>query len=215
MTAREAVLRALRSGRPEGVDLPEGAPPAEAASYRQTLRTDAVRTFCGRAEELGVRVHRPGAPEALLAVLTEVCRDRRVYVEPALGWLAPALERAGARVVRWENLPEAEVGITVADYGLAETGTLVLLAAPERPRSGSLLPPVHVAVLPEDRVLGDLFDLWEWVDDLPSALTLVTGPSRSADIEMSLAVGVHGPGTVHVVLVSAGLLEEATRAPAK
>lgn len=214
MTAREAILRVLRAGQSGPVELPGPEPPAEAVAYREALRADPLAAFCSRAEELGVRVHRAADGNALVAVLAELCADRAVYVEPALGWLSPALERVGARPVPWDGLPEAEVGVTGADYGLAESGTLVVLAGPHRPRSGSLLPPVHVAVLREDRVLVDLFDLWERVGEPPSALTLVTGPSRSADIEMSLAVGVHGPGSVHVVLVPAAL-EEAVRAPAK
>lgn len=214
VSTREAILRALRSAWDEAVELPAAAPPGEAAAYRDGLRADLLRTFCERAEELGVQVHRAGERDALFAILAGLCRDRRVYVEPALGWLAPVLERAGARLVPWEDLPEADVGVTGVDYGLAESGSLVLRAGPERPRSASLLPPVHVAVLREDRVLVDLFDLLERLGDVPSALTLITGPSRSADIEMSLAVGVHGPGSVHVVLLPFAL-EEAAHEPAK
>ncbi len=206
METRGLILQALRSPG-EALPLPEDAPPQEAAAYRETLHVGIVPRFCQRAEELGVMVYRPRDKDELVAVLTELCQDRRVYVEPRLHWLIPALESGGVRPVPWEQLPEAEVGITWVDYGLAESGTLVLRAGPQQPRSGSLLPPVHVAVLREDRVVGDLFDLLERVGELPTALTLVTGPSRSADIEMSLAVGVHGPGSVHVVLVPAALEE--------
>ena len=68
-----------------------------------------------------------------------------------------------------------------------------------------LLPDVHVTLLPEDRILPGLDELFAALgNDLPSALAIVTGPSRSADIEQKLAVGVHGPREVHVVLLPSG-----------
>jgi L-lactate dehydrogenase complex protein LldG len=100
------------------------------------------------------------------------------------------------------GIEHVEVGVTAADWGLAETGTLVLLAGPGAPRSLSLLPPVHVALLDASRIVTDLHEAIERLPaDLPSAVTFVTGPSRSADIEMSLTVGVHGPGALHVIVV--------------
>jgi L-lactate dehydrogenase complex protein LldG len=100
------------------------------------------------------------------------------------------------------ELPEAEV--SQASWGIAETGSVVLMSSPEEPRSRSLLPWTHVSVLREDRVLADLDELFARVrGDVPSALAIVTGPSRTADIEQTLMVGVHGPGDVHVVLIAA------------
>jgi len=92
--------------------------------------------------------------------------------------------------------------VSEAIYGLADTGSVVLAAAPDEPRARSLLPEVHVTLLHEDLILPGLDELFAALgEDLPSALAIVTGPSRSADIEQKLAVGVHGPGEVHVVLV--------------
>jgi L-lactate dehydrogenase complex protein LldG len=110
--------------------------------------------------------------------------------------------RAGFHVHRGAapDLPGA--GISEALYGLADTGSVVLAASPEEPRARSLLPFVHVSLLREDRILPGLEELFEAVGgELPSALAIVTGPSRSADIEQTLVVGVHGPGEVHVVLL--------------
>ena len=93
-------------------------------------------------------------------------------------------------------------GVSTALYGLADTGSVVLAASPEEPRARSLLPDVHVSLLHEDRILPGLDELFAALGaDLPSALAIVTGPSRSADIEQKLVVGVHGPGEVHVVLL--------------
>ena len=111
---------------------------------------------------------------------------------------------AGCRVHRGD-VPAIEGAETSeALYGLADTGSVVLAASPEEPRARSLLPDVHVALVREDRILPGLDELFARVrDDMPSALAIVTGPSRSADIEQSLTVGVHGPGEVHVVVLPA------------
>jgi L-lactate utilization protein LutC len=99
--------------------------------------------------------------------------------------------------------PEIEgAGISTAVYGLADTGSVVLAASPGEPRTRSLLPDVHVTLLREDLILPGLDELFAALgDELPSALAIVTGPSRSADIEQKLAVGVHGPREVHVVIL--------------
>lgn len=111
-------------------------------------------------------------------------------------------EAAGFHVHRGEVPQIEDAGVSQALYGLADTGSVVLAASPGEPRARSLLPVVHVSLLQEDRILPGLAALFEAVgDDLPSALAIVTGPSRSADIEQRLAVGVHGPGEVHVVLL--------------
>ena len=110
-------------------------------------------------------------------------------------------ETAGFRVHRGEPPVTEEAGVSRALYGLAETGSVVLAASPDEPRANSLLPYVHVTLLSENRILPGLPELFAALGgDLPSALAIVTGPSRSADIEQTLVVGVHGPGEVHVVL---------------
>jgi L-lactate dehydrogenase complex protein LldG len=108
----------------------------------------------------------------------------------------------GFHVHRGEAPSIEGAGVSTAIFGLADTGSVVLAAAPDEPRARSLLPDVHVTLLHEDLILPGLADLFAALgDDLPSALAIVTGPSRSADIEQKLAVGVHGPGEVHVVLL--------------
>ena len=110
-------------------------------------------------------------------------------------------EASGFHVHRGEA-PELEgAGVSRALYGLADTGSVVLAASPEESRANSLLPDVHVSFLAENRILPGLAELFEAVGgELPSALAIVTGPSRSGDIEQQLVVGVHGPGEVHDVL---------------
>jgi L-lactate dehydrogenase complex protein LldG len=109
---------------------------------------------------------------------------------------------AGFHVHRGEAPAIEGAGVSTALWGLADTGSVVLASSSEEPRARSLLPEVHVTLLREDRILPGLDELFAALgDDLPSALAIVTGPSRSADIEQKLVVGVHGPGEVHVVLL--------------
>jgi L-lactate utilization protein LutC len=110
-------------------------------------------------------------------------------------------ERAGFTVHRGEAPALEGAGVSRALYGLADTGSVVLAASPEEPRASSLLPAVHVSLLDPARILPGLAELFAAVGGaLPSALAIVTGPSRSTDIEQTLAIGVHGPGEVHVVI---------------
>ncbi len=101
----------------------------------------------------------------------------------------------------------ADIGITGVDYAIAETGTCVIIARPGASRLASLLPPVHVALVELGQVLPSLDELFTLRRDdfrngeVGSYMNLITGPSRSADIEYKLVTGVHGPGEVHLVLV--------------
>ena len=111
-------------------------------------------------------------------------------------------ERAGFTVHRGAAPALEGAETSTASYGLADTGSVVLAASPEEPRARSLLPDVHVTLLREDVILPGLPELFAAVGaDLPSSLAIVSGPSRSADIEQRLTVGVHGPAEVHVVLL--------------
>ncbi len=90
-----------------------------------------------------------------------------------------------------------------ADYGIAETGSLVFISAPDRTRASWLDLEVLDVELLEDRIVRDLEGLFALLQsDMPSAVAIVTGPSRTADIEQTLVVGVHGPREVRVLLRS-------------
>ncbi|HXA52265.1 MAG TPA: lactate utilization protein [Candidatus Acidoferrum sp.] len=98
----------------------------------------------------------------------------------------------------------SDVGITSADYALADTGTLVMISSAAEARLVSLLPILHVAVVPVDRILtglDELFTLLPRPADRSSSMVLITGPSRTADIEQILVRGVHGPGQITVIIV--------------
>jgi L-lactate utilization protein LutC len=96
-----------------------------------------------------------------------------------------------------------DVGISTAQAAIAETGTLVLDSADERHRLVSLVPPVHIAIVDASRIcetLGEALALLRQDKELSRAVTFVTGPSRTADIELTLTVGVHGPQELYVIV---------------
>ncbi len=127
------------------------------------------------------------------------------------------LAEAGVEVAVWRDLEDfrevagkADIGLSTARWAIAETGSLVIEGGPGRGRTVTLLPPTHVAVVPVDRMLRTVpeaigkyagGEAGGEADGLPANVTFHTGPSRSGDIEMSIFVGMHGPGDVHVVLV--------------
>lgn len=109
-----------------------------------------------------------------------------------------------ARDEAYRRLDGAIVGITGAHAALADTGSVVLLHGEGRPRLASLLPPIHVALVTVDRLRATLGALWHEEPEMlrqSANVVLVTGPSRTADIEMTLTRGVHGPRIVHVVFI--------------
>jgi len=118
-------------------------------------------------------------------------------------------DEANPREALREMIRQADIGITGADYALAETGSLVILPRRGLSRLVSLVPPVHVALVRPEEVLESLDDLFllrrleyhQRGGEMGSYLNFITGPSRTADIEMTIVEGVHGPKEVHMVLL--------------
>ena len=102
-----------------------------------------------------------------------------------------------------QNIFRFDVGISTAQAAIAETGTLVLDSVQERNRLVSLVPPVHIAIVDASRIvetLGEALTLLRKDNEISSAVTFITGPSRTADIELTLAIGVHGPRELYVII---------------
>jgi len=171
-------------------------------------------------EALSDKFHLARSPRELHRVLAEIVREHGI--SRAIRWDHPLLEElkvdASLRECGVEmGIParkkegrgfsaRADLGITAADAFVMESGTIVLRSRPGWGRTTSLLPPVHLAIVTSDQRLARLEDLpgliryWrDEADGLPGAVTLITGHSRTADIELTLVSGVHGPGIVHVV----------------
>ncbi len=155
-----------------------------------------------------------GARDYILALAQE--RGAKLMVR----WDVEELERldvdgplaeAGVEVAVWRDLENfhevagrADIGLSTAEWAVAETGSVVITSGPGKGRTVTLLPPVHVAAVPADRILPNVADairLYAEHGRLPANISFHTGPSRSGDIEQSLTIGVHGPAEMHVLLV--------------
>lgn len=171
-------------------------------TYASTVRDglDATRRLLGAAAPSGPGRLRIGVSHAPLARV--VSSEIQAYHD------------AEWELLLEESLPKADifsldVGITGAQWGIAETGTLVLSTTDERNRLLSLVPPVHLALLRERDIVATAAEVLAEVgrqilggnDGEGSAVTFITGPSRTSDIELTPVLGAHGPGQLHVIII--------------
>ena len=209
--SREAILNKVRTalGRTAGQTIAE--PPPARLRVAQVDAEMRAANLLRAVEALAGKTRRAATGEDARAYVSAVLDGR-----PAVASNAPFLRECGivdlpgvesgftdAAALR-ALCATADVGITSADYALADTGSLVMLSSPAEARLVSLLPPVHIAVVPIGRVLSGLDELLTILPDPAaetSSMVLITGPSRTADIEQILVRGVHGPGEIHVVVV--------------
>lgn len=98
---------------------------------------------------------------------------------------------------------DVDVGITSATCAIATTGTIVLHPGPDEPRSLSLVPPCHIAIVREETLYNDFAEVIKigWETGIPTNVVLVSGPSKTADIQQTLAYGAHGPSMLFVLLI--------------
>jgi len=159
---------------------------------------NAAAMFAQALTELGGQVHEAANLAEARAILEPLLAGRRVIASSAPLVRACGIESQYSRGA----CADAEIGVTSADFAIANTGTLVFLT---EPRLISLLPPRHIAVIDRAKILLSLDALFSRVPQpaaLSSSMVLATGPSRTADIEMRLVRGVHGPGEIIVVIVA-------------
>jgi L-lactate utilization protein LutC len=222
-TARDRFLETVRRAVAEGNRAGQvtGQPERGAVGY-QGCGPDALARFRDELTAAGGQCHvvpDRAAAAARVVELVRACGARRVLLGPGALLdslhLAEQLRAAGSEVLAVEPSADdakreaffrAEVGITGVDHLIAETGSIVIFSRPEQPRSASLLPPVHIAVATRNQIVPDLFDLFERQREqpgpsIPACVSLITGPSKTGDIELKLVTGVHGPGEVHVVVI--------------
>lgn len=148
-----------------------------------------------------------GIPGAVQGVLEDLgCQriavsDLPLAREAVAGFEGEILDDTGSR----GDLFRCDAGVSGVYAAIAETGTLVLSTADERNRLTSLVPGIHVAIVHHDQVVATLDQVFERFGEdqalPPRCITFITGPSRTADIELELVVGVHGPKALYVLLV--------------
>jgi len=208
MSARDKILArisvALQHNTPAAIDTHIAAHPRGPLPPRPD---DLIATFKQRALLLSsdiLQAHNLAAVPAMLAAyLKQRALPTHGVCWPALtsfNWSASDLD-IQARPAHGKDL----LGITGAFCAIAETGTLMMLSGPDTPASTSLLPETHVAILQTRRIVATMEDGWDLLRKEhqlpPRAINLISGPSRTADIEQTVTLGAHGPYRVVVILI--------------
>ena len=163
--------------------VPEWGGPKSVAAWWHPLidRLDLPEILARQKVPVYSPRHTPGAPES-----TNELSSFRRRIEPAF------------------------IGITSADYCLAETATLVMKTVPGQDRSMSLLPSIHVAVIELNQIIRNLPELYAFLEyegkppdhGLTTCLTLISGPSKTADIELTMVHGAHGPRELYLYVIT-------------
>lgn len=194
MSARDDILRRVREAL-DGVSPVVEIP----AAPRAPDRGDLVALFVERVEDYRAVVTRCAATD-LAAVVAGVLDGTRAVVPPGL-----ALEVPGSVVdtgFSASELDDFDAVVTRARVGIAETGTIVLDHQPDQGRRAiTLVPDVHVCIVEATQVVADVPDAIALLDPA-RPLTWISGPSATSDIELDRVEGVHGPRTLHVVLIT-------------
>ena len=214
--AREAILTAIRHAlerKPSTADRQGSQRPSDSnlgtsgGAIRPAVEGDGVALFARRITAAGATLTRleslDGVPQAVRAFMDQhrlrhalVCSDECTF--GSLSW--PADFTVSARTGRdgdWTAL-------TAVVAALAETGSLVVASGHHTPNTLHFLPENHIAVVRVSQILRHIEDVWrilrERSQGMPRALTFITGPSRTADVEQTIQIGAHGPRRLHVLL---------------
>jgi L-lactate dehydrogenase complex protein LldG len=226
---REKFLSRIRNSLQQTL-LPAASPEHPGSFEGYSTPADApvdklVENFKRELEALSGHVYTPADPGAAIDTVLKILRhhqaDRIIaWEEPYLAapGIGGALAQAGIsiedsfippqegdeRKERLARLDGVVVGLTGVEAGLADSGTIALISGPGRGRLASLLPPVHIALLPTQKLYPSLPTFLAAHPESTTAgsnLVFIAGPSRSGDIELALSIGVHGPGEIHVILL--------------
>ena len=194
LSAREQILGDVR----RALAAADTSPVTVTRAYRDTGPVD-VDLFAERVADYRAVVVRCAADEVEARIADALAGRTRVVVPDGLAWQVPgAVVDAGLGAV---DLDAVEAVVTGASVGIAETGTIVLSHGPGQGRRAlTLVPDMHVCVVRADQVVADVPDAFGLLDPARPT-TWVSGPSATSDIELDRVEGVHGPRTLHVILV--------------
>lgn len=211
MSARDDILREVRLSLHRDPSAPTPKVPGRVAPRTPVSAEVEMAALLSEIAKLGGKTRQlrgDGVADALAALVQDE------GVRKATLWQTPDLQALGVEdVLRGLDveivsphadkhaLAECDLGVTAADGAFPETGTLLLRSAPDCPRMVSLVPRIHLAIINPGILLPDLSQGFERVKG-DGYWVLVTGPSRTADIELVVTIGVHGPKALHVWNVS-------------
>lgn len=208
MNARDRILDRLRSARAASLPLPAipaHALPADERAARLTLQLQTAHADVVDARE--------GDWRRAVAETCERLEVRTLVTAPNLPALALEKSVVAVRhfgeVAKTDLFDAVDAGLTIADCALAAQGMLVLASSPTQPRTLSLVPPSHICLIDAARIHADLnaaLAAEGWGAAMPSNLIFISGPSKTADIQQTLAYGAHGPKQLVVILAAPGSL---------
>ncbi|MCL5742799.1 MAG: lactate utilization protein [Acidobacteria bacterium] len=209
--ARDYILHKVRTALGRSAGQPPSQPPAARISIPEMDLETRIRTFFSSIQSVSGKTYRAAdsrdARDCVVQLLggkTAVASNSALLAECGITGISGVFTGFRSEPELRDACSTAEFGITGADYALADTGSLVMLSSAQEARMVSLLPPVHIALVEKSRLLSGLDELFTVLPEpaeATSSMVLITGPSRTADIEQFLIRGVHGPGELHVVLV--------------
>jgi L-lactate dehydrogenase complex protein LldG len=221
--ARASILQRIRARQGRNA-VPDEHEQAEIDAYiaqhpsgpRPKVPSDLKQQFRAMAERMSSTVDEvvtmDDAPSAVARYLASQQLQPSVVVWPALShldWKGAGIAAAARAPKRDESNGADLVGITGCYCALAETGTLVLLSGAQTIASTHLLPETHIAVVPASRIVAGMEDAFALLRAehpgeamMPRAINMVSGPSRTGDIEQTIVLGAHGPYRVHIVVAT-------------
>jgi L-lactate dehydrogenase complex protein LldG len=197
-SAREAILAAIQEGR-RAAPASAYTPPAWSG--------DIVQVFAANARATASDVHTLASisevPEAVWALLRATNAIQRLHIAPTSPFAELAWQRAPGLTISRDPPSGNDTALSRADYAVAETGTLVFLSGPEAPSSWHFRPGREIALVERAHILPRLEDVFTEVlrKGMPATINLVTGPSRTADIEQTIERGAHGPRSLDIVVM--------------
>jgi L-lactate dehydrogenase complex protein LldG len=214
--ARDRILKRLHEAAAQAPDIPPAAC-MPVAAYDRAQRLERLTTLMNAVHTQIETANSRNWVERLRAILEKRNLKSLLYSpETAMGrklrdaWPAeprnlPALCPWKGRIEEFKDeLFHIDAAITTTRGAIAETGAIVLWPDEKEPRLMSLVPPLHIAVLEADRICNSLCEIIraeKWPDQMPTNALLISGPSKTADIEMTLAFGVHGPRELIVLII--------------
>ena len=215
MAARENILNRIRTNqkKPGATSQAELAQAASfIASHPQGPRPnsdwpDLIARFKVQAISMASTVEEVSSVAAIPAALARYLQQQDL---PKQGVCWPEFSNldwqgAGLAIETRPTAGTDTLGVTGCYCAIAETGTLLLTTSPSTPNKTSLLPDTHVAVVKTSRIVVGMEEAWNLLraelKQLPRACSLISGPSRTADIEQTLVIGAHGPYRVHIILL--------------
>jgi L-lactate dehydrogenase complex protein LldG len=208
LTAKSNILNKLRSAVSDSYST------VELPLYQWQTQTEPLEVFCKLLADNQAKVIRV-APEQVAveikAIIAErgfrnpIASDRALRHYPQLEELAGTLPMGN--ISTWKDFlfKNVDLGITTAAGAIANTGTLILRTGADEPRSLSLVPPAHLVLVQSSTLVNDLemaMEQLHWNTNMPTNLVLLSGPSKTADIQQTLAFGAHGPRELYVILIN-------------